>query len=126
MRARAVGGTGVSSQVDAESEIDAVTGLVGGDLILAGFLVLVVALGAVLLWWVVRLRRTAGEEFASVLAGADNVSVLMHPNPDPDAMASALGVAELARSADVAVSLQYPGQIRHQENRAFEIGRAHV
>ena len=124
MRARAVGGTGVSSQVDAESEIDAVTGLVGGDLILAGFLVLVVALGAVLLWWVVRLRRTAGEEFAGVLAGADNVSVLMHPNPDPDAMASALGVAQLAEAQGMDpeddIYLQYAGQIRHQENRAFE------
>ncbi|PSP69540.1 RNA-binding protein [Halobacteriales archaeon QH_6_68_27] len=124
MRARAVGGTGVSSQVDAKSEIDAVTGLVGDDPVLAGLLVLVVALGAVLLWWVVRLRRTAGEEFASVLAGADNVSVLMHPNPDPDAMASALGVAQLAEAQGMDpeddIYLQYAGQIRHQENRAFE------
>ena len=72
MRARAVGGTGVSSQIDAESEIDAVTGLVGGDPILTGFLVLAVVLAAVLLWLVVgRLRHTAGKEFVSVLEGAE-------------------------------------------------------
>ena len=125
MRTRAVGGTGVPSQVDAESEIDAVTGLVGGDPILAGFLVLAVVLAAVLLWLVVgRLRRTAGKEFVSVLEGAEDVSVLMHPNPDPDAMASALGVAQFAEAHGMDpendVSIQYAGQIRHQENRAFE------
>ncbi|MEA5409196.1 bifunctional oligoribonuclease/PAP phosphatase NrnA [Haloarculaceae archaeon H-GB2-1] len=44
----------------------------------------------------------------------------MHPNPDPDAMSCAMAVAELAEASDTETVLQYPGQIRHQENRAFE------
>jgi nanoRNase/pAp phosphatase (c-di-AMP/oligoRNAs hydrolase) len=81
-----------------------------------GLLVVLVAL-----WWGIRwFRRTPGEQFISRLADHEDVSVLMHPNPDPDAMASALAVAEFADHADVDASLQYPGQIRHQENRAFE------
>jgi nanoRNase/pAp phosphatase (c-di-AMP/oligoRNAs hydrolase) len=44
----------------------------------------------------------------------------MHPNPDPDAMSCAMATAELADTVDTDAILQYPGQIRHQENRAFE------
>jgi len=43
----------------------------------------------------------------------------MHPNPDPDAMAAAIGVACLAEQVDTRAVIQFPGQIRHQENRAF-------
>lgn len=66
-----------------------------------------------------RLRRPAGETFRRLLAERDEVTVMMHPNPDPDAMAAAVGVAALAEQLDVETSLQYAGQIRHQENRAF-------
>jgi nanoRNase/pAp phosphatase (c-di-AMP/oligoRNAs hydrolase) len=34
-------------------------------------------------------------------------------------MAAALGVRELAADVDVEASIHYPGEIRHQENRAF-------
>jgi len=121
MHSWAVGDAGVPGQVDAASRADAVTGLVREDPLLVGLaalvaLLLVVALGLV----VRRLRRTDGEQLARVLADRDAVSVLMHPNPDPDAMASALGVARLAEANGVTAHLQYAGQIRHQENRAFE------
>lgn len=66
-----------------------------------------------------RLRRTPGERFQYVLSKLDAVTVLMHPNPDPDAMATALGVAHLADRAGASPTIQYAGQIRHQENRAF-------
>ena len=66
-----------------------------------------------------RLRRTPGEQFRRALADLEEVTVLMHPNPDPDAMAAALGTAHLAESAGADATLRYPGQIRHQENRAF-------
>jgi len=65
------------------------------------------------------LRRSTAERLHGVLAKREAVTVLMHPNPDPDAMACALGVAAIARSAGTAAELAYPGQIRHQENRAF-------
>jgi len=63
--------------------------------------------------------RPAGVRFASVLAEHDHVSILTHPNPDPDAMAAAMGVASLAEQVDTKANIQFPGQIRHQENRAF-------
>ena len=72
------------------------------------------------IWLVVRwIRRPMGVRFERLLAKRDEVAVLMHPNPDPDAMACAIGVEAIARSVDTDVTIQYPGQIRHQENRAF-------
>ena len=71
-------------------------------------------------WWGIRrLGRSPGRRFKRALAKEDHVTVLMHPNPDPDAMACALGVSEIAESVDTDATLQFPGQIRHQENRAF-------
>ncbi len=71
-------------------------------------------------WWLVRwFRRPPGSRLKRVLSSHDEVAVLMHPNPDPDAMACAMGVAEIADSVDTETTLQYPGEIRHQENRAF-------
>ncbi len=66
-----------------------------------------------------RFKRPTGTRFLETIESRDEVAVLMHPNPDPDAMAAAIGVACLARQVDTAVTLQYTGQIRHQENRAF-------
>jgi len=80
--------------------------------------VLILAVGA---WIATRLlARTPGERLASELATYDRCSVLMHPNPDPDAMAAAMGVATLAVERDCVATLYYPGQIRHHENRAFQ------
>jgi len=67
-----------------------------------------------------RLFRSSGERFATLLGQLDSVAVLMHPNPDPDAMAAALAVQELAEDVGTETNLYYPGQIRHHENRAFE------
>ncbi|WP_058367251.1 DHH family phosphoesterase [Haloparvum sedimenti] len=66
-----------------------------------------------------RLRRPAGVTFRRLIEGREEIAVLMHPNPDPDAMAAAVGVASLADQLGVDATVQYPGQIRHQENRAF-------
>ena len=66
-----------------------------------------------------RARRPSGVTFRRLLADEEEITVLMHPNPDPDAMAAAVGVASLADQLDVEATVQYPGQIRHQENRAF-------
>ncbi|PSQ45248.1 RNA-binding protein [Halobacteriales archaeon SW_7_68_16] len=81
-----------------------------------GVVVVVVGLGVFGRRW---LRSTPGDRFRSMLAGREHVSVLLHANPDPDAMASAMAVAAIARSVDTTATFQYPGQIRHQENRAF-------
>ncbi|WP_439025554.1 DHH family phosphoesterase [Haloarchaeobius sp. DT45] len=88
--------------------------LVAGGLFVA---VLVLGLGG----WAGyrRFNRTPGERFLRALRYPDEVAVLLHPNPDPDAMASGMAVAQLCRHAGVDATLQFPGEIRHQENRAF-------
>ncbi|MFA9515860.1 bifunctional oligoribonuclease/PAP phosphatase NrnA [Halopenitus sp. H-Gu1] len=66
-----------------------------------------------------RIRRSRGVRFRRLIEDREEITVLMHPNPDPDAMAAAVGVVELADQLGVEATIQYPGQIRHQENRAF-------
>ncbi|MFB6142086.1 MAG: bifunctional oligoribonuclease/PAP phosphatase NrnA [Halorientalis sp.] len=84
----------------------------------AGVAVVLLVVGLGYLHW--RRRRGPAERFASLLAGHDEVSVLLHPDPDPDAMACAMAVKTLAETAGSDAPMQYAGQIRHQENRAFE------
>ncbi|WP_276271144.1 DHH family phosphoesterase [Haloarcula litorea] len=66
------------------------------------------------------LGRGPAARFRSVLADYDEVAVLMHPNPDPDAMSAALAVGQLAGAVDTRTTLYYPGEIRRPENRAFQ------
>ncbi|QSG03750.1 DHH family phosphoesterase [Natranaeroarchaeum sulfidigenes] len=90
---------------------------IDGTLLVGGAIV-VALLGA--LWLTIRwLRRTPGLRFQRLLSQYDTVDVLMHPNPDPDAMSAALAVSFLADTVDTDTRLLFAGQIRHQENRAF-------
>ncbi|MEZ3115248.1 bifunctional oligoribonuclease/PAP phosphatase NrnA [Halobaculum sp. MBLA0147] len=66
-----------------------------------------------------RIRRAPGERLQSVLADYDEVAVLLHPDPDADAMAAGVGVAHAAEWVDTEATIQYSGQVRRQENRAF-------
>jgi nanoRNase/pAp phosphatase (c-di-AMP/oligoRNAs hydrolase) len=92
---------------------------VESPILAAGIVVLVIA-GLVIGFSLLRrYLRPPGKRFESALAEPEKVAILMHPNPDPDAMASALGVAAMADRAGTESDLYYPGQIRHQENRAF-------
>jgi len=82
------------------------------------------ALGAVAVlasvWLVVRwIRRPMGVRLKRALANRGSVAILMHPNPDPDAMACAIGIGHLAAAVGTDATIQYAGQIRHQQNRAF-------
>ncbi|QSG09695.1 DHH family phosphoesterase [Halapricum desulfuricans] len=65
----------------------------------------------------------AGSRFRNlrhVFAGIESpLSIVMHDNPDPDAIASALALARLANLAGLSAELCYYGSIAHQENRAF-------
>jgi nanoRNase/pAp phosphatase (c-di-AMP/oligoRNAs hydrolase) len=104
---------------DGGSVIDAVGSLVRAypELVVAVFLAAVTLVGGA--YAILRFKRPTGTRFLEALASRDEVAVLMHPNPDPDAMATAMGVACLARQVDTEATLQYTGEIRHQENRAF-------
>lgn len=66
-----------------------------------------------------RYSRPAGRRLFGLLADREAVTVLAHPNPDPDAMAAAMGVAALAEQAGTAATIRYSGTVGHQENRAF-------
>ncbi|WP_276272390.1 DHHA1 domain-containing protein [Haloarcula litorea] len=72
------------------------------------------------------LARTTGDEGArarklqQVLRDVDgHLAIVAHDNPDPDAIASAVALGELAERVGCTVSVCYFGDISHQENRAF-------
>ncbi|MEZ3163576.1 bifunctional oligoribonuclease/PAP phosphatase NrnA [Halorubrum sp. RMP-47] len=64
-----------------------------------------------------------GEKPARLLATLRGLSgpllVVAHDNPDPDAIASAIGLARIAASIGVEADACYGGEIAHQENRAL-------
>ncbi|MFB6151614.1 MAG: DHH family phosphoesterase [Haloarculaceae archaeon] len=49
----------------------------------------------------------------------DRMAILVHRSPDPDSIASAAALKEIAQSRDVEADIIYEGEIGHQENRAF-------
>ncbi|PSP94357.1 DHH family phosphoesterase [Halobacteriales archaeon QS_4_62_28] len=49
----------------------------------------------------------------------DRLAIVMHDNPDPDAIASGVALARLASAVGCDPQLCYYGAITHQENRAF-------
>tara|TARA_A100001037_G_scaffold286261_1_gene294483 strand:+ start:9566 stop:10741 length:1176 start_codon:yes stop_codon:yes gene_type:complete len=82
----------------------------------------VIVIGAIVVLLVSRYakRRPSGKALKKKLKGLERIVILTHANPDPDAMASAIGIAHIAESIGVSSTIQYPGEIRHQENRAFK------
>ncbi|MEZ3142903.1 bifunctional oligoribonuclease/PAP phosphatase NrnA [Halobaculum sp. MBLA0143] len=91
---------------------------VGPDVLAAAVVVGVVLVGLAVVV-ARRLRQSPGERLRDVLREYDEVSVLLHPDPDADAMAAGVGVAKLADWVDTETTIQYSGQVRRQENRAF-------
>lgn len=113
----------------------AATGGVGtfvtGNPMLVGTVAVVgIAAAGVLVYFWIRRRRPPARRFRSVLAGHEEIAVLTHPNPDPDALACALAVRELAERAGTEATVHYPGEIRHEENlalvRELEIDAEHI
>lgn len=96
-----------------------IVGSVSPELLLLG-IVAVLALAVLAVIVIRHIWPAPGERFNRLLKSVDEVAVLMHPNPDPDAMSCALATQLIAERADTAASLYYPGQIRHHENRAME------
>jgi len=73
-----------------------------------------------------RLEQTVGadgrrtRQLQQVLRDIDgHLAVVAHDNPDPDAIASAVALGELAERTGCTVTICYYGDISHQENRAF-------
>ncbi len=66
----------------------------------------------------VEVRRKIHELF-NVLRDLETLAIVPHDNPDPDAIASALALAELASHLGVNAEIVYGGEIGHQENKAM-------
>jgi nanoRNase/pAp phosphatase (c-di-AMP/oligoRNAs hydrolase) len=80
-------------------------------------IVLVILVVAVLR--VLKYLKNPSDRLLDVTDGADLITVVMHENPDPDAMASAMAISELVRKIGVDAEIVYPGRISHHQNRAF-------
>ncbi len=72
-------------------------------------------------FFLIRKKRKKAEKFLERVSDIERASILMHPNPDPDAMACAAGLQYLIQDNGVDSEILYPGQIRHPENRVFEV-----
>ncbi len=51
--------------------------------------------------------------------GDGKLAIIVHDNPDPDAISSAMGLKEIANSVGVKAEILYKGIIGHHENKAF-------
>lgn len=51
--------------------------------------------------------------------GEGKLAIIVHDNPDPDAISSAMGLKEIANSVGVKADILYRGVIGHHENKAF-------
>jgi nanoRNase/pAp phosphatase (c-di-AMP/oligoRNAs hydrolase) len=47
------------------------------------------------------------------------IGIVVHDNPDPDAIASALAIRQISEDYELIPSILYKGEIGHQENKAF-------
>ena len=66
--------------------------------------------------------RTAQRLFTLLAGWEGTLGIITHKNPDPDAISSAVALAEIARHANpktLATRIYYEGNIGHQENRTF-------
>ncbi|MBW6470989.1 MAG: NAD-binding protein [Methanosarcinaceae archaeon] len=62
-----------------------------------------------------------GTKLSQWMKGINNkkLAIVVHDNPDPDAISSAFALKEIAKSLGVKSTILYHGEIGHQENKAF-------
>ncbi len=71
------------------------------------------------------IEKIASEKYAKDLkrsiteVGDGRLAVVIHDNPDPDAISSAMAMVEIAKSVGVKADIIYEGKIGHHENKAF-------
>ncbi|MBI4393607.1 MAG: NAD-binding protein [Euryarchaeota archaeon] len=63
-------------------------------------------------------QRT-GSALTEIIKGARSVAIVLHSNPDPDALASGLALKAICTLFNADATIYYGGNIGHQENRAF-------
>lgn len=65
----------------------------------------------------VKLAQELKKLISSVSEG--KLAIVVHDNPDPDAISSAMGLKEIANSVGGKAEILYRGKIGHHENKAF-------
>ncbi|MCD5425762.1 MAG: DHH family phosphoesterase [Methanosarcinaceae archaeon] len=62
-----------------------------------------------------------GTRLSNMLRGMEGkrLAIVIHNNPDPDAIGSAIALEEIANSFGIESTILYNGEISHQENKAF-------
>jgi nanoRNase/pAp phosphatase (c-di-AMP/oligoRNAs hydrolase) len=64
--------------------------------------------------------QTKAETLVELLQSTDSLAIVCHDNPDPDTLASAMALAEIAKHVGIqSVQTFYRGDITHQQNRVF-------
>ena len=64
-------------------------------------------------------RGMRKRQLRRVLRELDRLAVVTHDNPDPDAIASAVALGQIAAASGCEATVYYYGAINHQENRAL-------
>lgn len=59
------------------------------------------------------------KKLSEIKQKTDSLLIVMHDNPDPDAMASAAALQVIAQNMGLKTTIVYGGEITHHENRAF-------
>ncbi|HIH72956.1 MAG: Phosphoesterase [Thermococcales archaeon 44_46] len=59
------------------------------------------------------------KKLSEIKQKTDSLLIVMHDNPDPDAMASAAALQVIAQNMGLKATIVYGGEITHHENRAF-------
>lgn len=68
---------------------------------------------------VLKYLESPSDRLLDIIDGDDLITIVMHENPDPDSMASAMGISELVRKIGADTQIVYSGRISHHQNRAF-------
>jgi len=62
--------------------------------------------------------RQAGQ-LRDIISSSDGMAVVLHDEPDPDAISAGLGMAQIADHYSVDADIYHAGDVSHQENRAL-------
>jgi nanoRNase/pAp phosphatase (c-di-AMP/oligoRNAs hydrolase) len=63
--------------------------------------------------------QRSANRLLDILRTVNKLGIVVHDNPDPDSISSALALKEIARSVEAQADIMYRGEIGRQENRAF-------
>jgi len=64
-------------------------------------------------------RNGRSRDVKSMLIKGERLGIVLHDNPDPDAIASGIALSAIAQSRGVSCDILYGGEIGHRQNKIF-------